>query len=193
MAMPPRMLPTATPMWSDRAALATIAISGRLVATARRTSPPSAEPRCSRVASTSVWFDSWMPATQIATAAATNTTRTTARGRCDTVCDVPGRPEGETAHGAARGRVGAGNEPQQHGDRGDPRPGLGRAGRRLALPAVGRRCDPDARRGAQLARGRLEAAPLGGCLAAGHQRRHGGARGLATDEDEAAGARVAAR
>ena len=67
--MPPRMLPTATPRLPDSAALAMMAISGRLVATASRISPPSAEPRCSRVDSTSVWSDSWMPATQIAPAA----------------------------------------------------------------------------------------------------------------------------
>ena len=61
MAMPPRMLPTATPMLPDRDALATIAISGRLVAIASRMRPPSAEPSPSRIVNTSVWSESTMP------------------------------------------------------------------------------------------------------------------------------------
>jgi len=48
------MLPTATPMFPDRAALTVIAISGRFVAIANMINPPSAAPRCRRVDSTSV-------------------------------------------------------------------------------------------------------------------------------------------
>src|SRR4051812_9075575 len=84
MAMPPRMLPTATPTLPDSDALATIAISGRFVASASRIRPPSADPRCSRVASTSVWSESWMPATQIAAAAAAKIASRTSRGSPDT-------------------------------------------------------------------------------------------------------------
>ena len=68
--MPPRMLPTATPMLPLSAALAVMAISGRLVATASRTTPPSAVPRCRRVERTSVWLDSEIPAIHTAAAAA---------------------------------------------------------------------------------------------------------------------------
>jgi hypothetical protein len=77
MAMPPRMLPTATPTLPDRAALATIAVSGRFVPSASRMSPPRADPRPSRVDSTSVWFESWTPATQIAAAAAAKMSNST--------------------------------------------------------------------------------------------------------------------
>src|SRR5690349_1511802 len=67
--MPPRMLPTATPMLPASAALTVIASSGRFVATASRITPPSAVPRCHRVASTSVWLDNEIPAIQTVTAA----------------------------------------------------------------------------------------------------------------------------
>ena len=46
-----------------------IAISGRFVATASRTAPPSASPSLSRVSSTSVEPESWIPANHTATAA----------------------------------------------------------------------------------------------------------------------------
>jgi hypothetical protein len=73
MAMPPTRVPTATDRLFDAAAPTVIATSGRLVAKASRIRPPSADPRCSRASSASVALDSWMPATQITTAAATNT------------------------------------------------------------------------------------------------------------------------
>ena len=57
-----------------------MAISGRLVATASRITPPSAVPRCSRVERTSVWFDSAMPAIQTAAAAATKISEVAHRG-----------------------------------------------------------------------------------------------------------------
>src|SRR5947209_7536150 len=82
--MPPRMLPTATPVFPEAAALTVIAISGRLVAIASRTSPPSADPRCSRVASTSVWSDSCTPATQMRAAAPAKIATRAMRGRPDT-------------------------------------------------------------------------------------------------------------
>ena len=53
-AIPPSRLPTATPTLPDTAAATVMAISGRLVAMLRRMTPPSAAPRCSRSASTSV-------------------------------------------------------------------------------------------------------------------------------------------
>jgi hypothetical protein len=68
--MPPRMLPAATSSEPETAALTVMAISGRLVATARTMSPPSALPRWSRESRTSVVFDSWMPATQMTAAPA---------------------------------------------------------------------------------------------------------------------------
>src|SRR6059058_2189740 len=67
------MFPTATPTLPESDALGTIAISGRFVASARRIRPPSAEPRCSRAESTSVWSESWTPAAQIAPAQARKT------------------------------------------------------------------------------------------------------------------------
>ena len=68
-AIPPRMFPIAIPRLCESAAETTIAISGRLVAIASRIAPPSASPRPSRVSSTSVELERWMPATQIAPAA----------------------------------------------------------------------------------------------------------------------------
>src|SRR4051794_17628811 len=82
--MPPRMLPTATPRLPDSDALATMAISGRLVAIANRMSPPSADPRWRRVDNTSVWSDSAMPAIQIAAAAAMKAAANAHTGRFDT-------------------------------------------------------------------------------------------------------------
>src|SRR5690242_4527554 len=79
--MPPRMFPTATPTLCAADALTTMAISGRLVATASRIRPPSAAPRWSLVDSTSVWLDSWIPATQIAAAAMTKINNKTSVGR----------------------------------------------------------------------------------------------------------------
>jgi hypothetical protein len=79
--MPPRMLPTATDTSPDSAALTVMAISGRFVATASTMSPPSALPMCSRSSSTSVVFESWMPATQVTAAAATKITIRSQRGR----------------------------------------------------------------------------------------------------------------
>src|SRR4051794_10687361 len=84
MAMPPRMLPTATSVCPATDALTTIAISGRFVAIASRISPPSADPRCSRSDSKSVWSESWTPATQIAAAADRKISTSTATGRLDT-------------------------------------------------------------------------------------------------------------
>src|SRR5215210_8405228 len=69
MAIPPRMLPTATLRLSERAALAVMAISGRLVTTARRSRPPKASPKPKREESTSVVLERFTPA--IHTAAAT--------------------------------------------------------------------------------------------------------------------------
>src|SRR5580765_4298163 len=68
-AIPPRMFPIAIPRLCDSAAETTIAISGRFVAIASRIAPPSASPRPSRVSSTSVEPERWMPATQTAPAA----------------------------------------------------------------------------------------------------------------------------
>src|SRR3954454_12702005 len=78
MAIPPRMLPTATPRSPDQAAPAVIAISGRLVAIASRMTPPSASPSPKRTEITSVVLESWIPATQITAAdAAKMATRAT--------------------------------------------------------------------------------------------------------------------
>ena len=66
------------------AALTVIAISGRFVATASRT-PPRAEPKCSRLESTSVVSESWTPATQIAAAHARKINSCTREGREDTL------------------------------------------------------------------------------------------------------------
>jgi len=57
------------------AAETVIATSGRLPATARRTTPPSASPRLKRRSMTSVVFDSAVPAIQVATAPAAKTRR----------------------------------------------------------------------------------------------------------------------
>jgi hypothetical protein len=65
------------------AALTVIAISGRLVATESRTTPPSAAPRWSRSASTSVYLDSEMPAPQITAAEARKIASRTREGRDD--------------------------------------------------------------------------------------------------------------
>src|SRR3954468_21042746 len=69
-AMPPRMLPNAMARSPCHAALAVIAISGRLVAMASRMTPPSASPRPKRAASTSVVSASLTPATQMVAAEA---------------------------------------------------------------------------------------------------------------------------
>jgi hypothetical protein len=71
MAIPPRMLPTATPMLCERAALAVMAISGRVVTIASSIRPPSASPRPRREESTSVVLESLMPATHTKAAAPT--------------------------------------------------------------------------------------------------------------------------
>ena len=73
MAMPPRMLPVAMSKLCWTAAALTIAISGRLVATANRISPPSASPSPKRESISSVVLESWMPANQMAHAEAMNT------------------------------------------------------------------------------------------------------------------------
>jgi hypothetical protein len=78
------MLPTATPTLPDTAALTVIAISGRFVAIASMINPPSAAPKCSCSDSTSVWSDSWIPATQMAAAAATKINSSTGNARPDT-------------------------------------------------------------------------------------------------------------
>ena len=78
--MPPRTLPTATPRLPAAAALTVMAISGRFVATARMISPPKALPMCQRASSTSVVFESWMPATHTTAAAATKTITTSQNG-----------------------------------------------------------------------------------------------------------------
>jgi hypothetical protein len=79
MAIPPRMLPTATPSSLPSAALAVIAISGRLVAIASRISPPRASPSPRRAESTSVVSESLVPATH--TKAATPAKMTSRSGR----------------------------------------------------------------------------------------------------------------
>src|SRR3954470_18969566 len=72
-AIPPRMLPIAIPRSPENAALAVIAISGRLVAIASRIRPPSACPRPRREARTSVASECRTPASQTAAAAARKT------------------------------------------------------------------------------------------------------------------------
>src|SRR3954470_12867676 len=69
MATPPRMLPTATPSSSERAALAVMAISGRLVTMASMINPPRASPKPKREESTSVVLESLTPATHTKAAA----------------------------------------------------------------------------------------------------------------------------
>src|SRR5687767_11451984 len=81
MAMPPRMLPTAIPSSPLREALAVMAISGRLVTTARRISPPSAWPSPNLSRSTSVVSERRMPATQTAPAASAKTKASADRGK----------------------------------------------------------------------------------------------------------------
>lgn len=62
MAMPPRMLPTATPRSPLQAAFPVMANSGRLVVIASKMTPPSTRPKPSRVESTSVMSESLTPA-----------------------------------------------------------------------------------------------------------------------------------
>jgi len=100
--MPPRMFPIAIPSWCERAALAVIAISGRLVAIASRISPPSASPSPSRVDSTSVVFERWIPATHTAPAAAAKIA--TSSGRDSPLTRVgayPAAPEPTARYGSA--------------------------------------------------------------------------------------------
>src|SRR3954470_2335924 len=59
-----------------------MAISGRLVATASRISPPRAWPRCRRSARTSVLSDRKIPAIQMVAALATKTRSSAQNGRC---------------------------------------------------------------------------------------------------------------
>ena len=76
-AMPPMRLPAARPRLPLEAAETVIASSGRLPATARRTTPPRASPRPKRRSMKSVVFESAVPAIQVATAAATKTSTST--------------------------------------------------------------------------------------------------------------------
>jgi len=72
--MPPIRLPAASPRFPFAAAETVIATSGRLPATASRTTPPRASPRLKRRSRTSVVFDSAVPAIQVAIAPAAKTT-----------------------------------------------------------------------------------------------------------------------
>jgi hypothetical protein len=67
-AIPPIRLPAARGRFPFAAAETVIAISGRLPATASRTTPPSASPSPKRRSMTSVVFDSAVPAIQMAMA-----------------------------------------------------------------------------------------------------------------------------
>src|SRR3954453_17254072 len=69
-AIPPRRLPVAISTAPVQAALAVMATSGKLVETARNTSPPMASPKPKRAASEFVVLVSLMPANQITTAPA---------------------------------------------------------------------------------------------------------------------------
>ena len=85
------------------AALTVIAISGRLVAIARRMSPPSASPSPRRVASTSVVSESLIPAYHTASAARAKTATTAGSGRPDT----GGKDTKRRGHRPGAARIGA--------------------------------------------------------------------------------------
>src|ERR687889_781095 len=95
MAIPPRMLPTATPSSLLRAALTVMAISGRLVTMANRISPPKASPRPRRKESTSVVSESLMPAIHTKAAEPAKMSSTIGKAKESNISSCPyGQPPG---------------------------------------------------------------------------------------------------
>src|SRR5215208_5722431 len=95
MAIPPRMLPTATPSSLLREALTVMAISGRLVTIAKRIRPPKASPRPRREESTSVVSESLLPAIHTKAAAPAKMSTTTGKARESNMSSRPyGQPVG---------------------------------------------------------------------------------------------------
>ncbi|CAA9245179.1 MAG: hypothetical protein AVDCRST_MAG54-1717, partial [uncultured Actinomycetospora sp.] len=84
-----------------------------------------------------------------------------------------------------------GHAREEHRRVGRRRRGVGGAGRRLALPPVGRGGDAHARRGRRLAGGRVAAAPQRRGLAAPALRHHDRPRRRARSDADAAGQGVA--
>jgi hypothetical protein len=74
-----------------------IAISGKFVAMASMMTPPNAAPRCHRRASTSVVWESLIPATQITAAHTTNIVNSTSDGN-----ELTGAPLATTHKGVRR-------------------------------------------------------------------------------------------
>ena len=112
-AMPPRMFPTAMPSWWVRAALTTIAISGRFVTIASRMSPPNASPRPSLTSSTSVARTSLVPAIHTAAPAATKMASNTGSGSPFTrpTSSSPEEPHAVAIRSAIQADVEPGGDP----------------------------------------------------------------------------------
>src|SRR5579884_1471075 len=112
-AMPPIRLPAASPRFPCAAAETVIASSGRLPASARSSRPPSSSPSPRRVSSTSVVFESAIPATHVAAAPAAKTTTRSGVPSDDTLRTIRDGSDGEGAPRPRHGRPGRNRNPRR--------------------------------------------------------------------------------